>query len=73
MSVAPRGNKFQARVKEPNGGKYHRVTFDTKEQAEFWERKAYAAIKEGKIVPNPYDKGAVTIRSLADRYTFTLA
>lgn len=72
MSVAPRGNKFQARVKEPNGGKYHRVTFDTKEQAEFWERKAYAAIKEGKIVPNPYDKGSVTIRSLADRYSHLL-
>jgi len=33
MSVAQRGSKFQARVKEPNGGKYHRVTFDTLEAA----------------------------------------
>lgn len=68
MTVAARGSKFQARVKEPNGGKYHRVTFDTLEAAEFWERKAQEAIRDGLPVPNTYDTGAITIRSLADRY-----
>ena len=68
MSVAQRGSKFQARVKEPNGGKYHRVTFDTLEAAEFWEGKARAAIKAGLPVPDGCDMGTVTLRSLADRY-----
>lgn len=68
MTVAARGSKFQARVKEPSGGKYHRVTFDTLEAAEFWERKAQEAIKDGLPVPNTYDTGTVTVRSLADRY-----
>lgn len=68
MTIAQRGSKWQARVKEPNGGKYHRVTFDTKEQAEFWEQKAKEAIKQGLPVSDPYDTGAVTIRTLADRY-----
>ena len=49
MTVAARGSKFQARVKEPSGGKYHRVTFDTLEAAEFWERKAQEAIKDGYL------------------------
>ena len=68
MSVAQRGGKFQARVKEPNGGKYHRVTFDTLEAAQFWEGKAKEAIKAGLPVPNSCDMGSVTVRSLADRY-----
>lgn len=68
MTIAQRGSKWQARVKEPNGGKYHRLTFDTKEQAEFWEQKAKEAIRNGLPMPNSYDTGAVTIRTLADRY-----
>ena len=72
MSVARRGNKYQARVKEPNGGKYHRVTFDTLEAAQFWEGKAKAAINAGFSVPNSDEKGRVTIRSLADRYSHYL-
>lgn len=68
MTIARRGAKYQARVKEPNGGKYHRVSFDTYEQAEFWEQKAKDAIRDGLPVPNAYDKGSVTIRTLADRY-----
>lgn len=69
MSVARRGSKFQARVKEPSGGKYHRVTFETLEQAEFWEGKAKDAIAAGLPVPDCNDTGSVTIRSLADRYS----
>ena len=49
MTIAQRGAKYQARVKEPNGGKYHRVTFHTYEQAEFWEQKAKAAIRAGLL------------------------
>lgn len=69
MSVATRGSKFQARVKEADGGKYHRYTFDTLEAAKFWEGKAREAIKAGLPVPNPNDKVSVTIRSLATRYS----
>ena len=69
MSVAQRGSKFQARVKAPNGGKYHRETFDTLEAAQFWEDKARSAIKAGLPVPNPNDTGTVTIRSLASKYS----
>lgn len=69
MSVAKRGSKYQARVKEPKGGKYHRVTFDTLEAAEFWEGKAKTAIMSGLPVPDVNDSATVTIRSLADRYS----
>lgn len=69
MSVTERGSKFQARVKEPNGGKYHRITFDTREQAIFWEQKAREAIRKGLPVPNSSDSESVTIRSLATRYS----
>ncbi|WMM94884.1 integrase [Roseobacter phage CRP-804] len=69
MTIAQRGAKWQARVKEPNGGKYHRVTFDTKEQAEFWEEKAKEAIRQGLSVPESHLSGGVSIRSLADRYS----
>ena len=72
MSVARRGNKYQARVKEPSGGKYHRVIIDTLEAAQFWEGKAKEAIKAGLPVPDSDDKGRVTIRSLADRYSHYL-
>jgi integrase len=68
MTIAQRGAKWQARVKEPNGGKYHRVTFDTKEQAEFWEEKAKEAIRLALPVPESCTSEGVTIRSLADRY-----
>jgi integrase len=68
MSVATRGSKFQARIKEPKGGKYHRETFDTLEAAQFWEGKAREAIKAGLPVPNTNDRGTVTYRSLAERY-----
>jgi len=69
MTIARRGTKYQARVKEPNGGKYHRVSFDTLEQAEFWEQKAKEAIRKGLPVPNAYDSDSVTIRTLSDRYS----
>lgn len=69
MSVVQRGSKFQARVKEPDGGKYHRVSFDTKEQALFWERKAREAIRKGLPVSDSSDSETVSIRSLATKYS----
>ena len=68
MTVAQRGAKYQARVKEPNGGKYHRVTFDTLSEATRWEGIAKEAIRLGKSVPNPNVKGSVTLLTLAENY-----
>lgn len=67
MTIALRGTKFQARLKE-RGGKYHRYSFDTLEEAQRWHEVAERAIKGGAPVPDPSAIGGDTIQSLADLY-----
>ena len=45
-SVNPRGNKFQADIKIPNGARL-RPTFDTFDQADTWLRTVEGKIKNG--------------------------
>ena len=52
MAVSKRGNKWQARVNEPNV-KYHRYSFTTEAAAIQWEREARAAIARGATVDSP--------------------
>ena len=52
MAVSKRGNKWQARVNEPNV-KYHRYSFTTEASAIQWEREARAAIARGDTVDSP--------------------
>ena len=54
MAVSKRGNKWQARVNEPNV-KYHRYSFTTEAAAIQWERAARAAVAKGITVDIPTD------------------
>ena len=47
-----RGNKFQARVNE-TGGKYHRYSFDTYEEATLWEEQARGQKALGLPITSP--------------------
>lgn len=68
MTIAVRGKSFQVRVKEPNGGKYHRYSFPSLEEAQDFEQAALEAISRGLSVPDPYATGPVSLRELTEKY-----
>lgn len=67
IGVTPQG-KYQARLKEPNGGKYHRYTFETLEKAQRWHDLAQGSIRKGAPVPHPSALEGLTLQSLALTY-----
>lgn len=67
--AAKRGEKWQARFRTPE--KYHRPTFDTKEEAELWEKKARAAYATGRPIPDPKvfaSDGGFTLKAFIDKF-----